>query len=273
VASDVAGTNEDGDLHDIISTIDNDTYQQLTSDMKDPLFETSLARALRGKNTEEITKIFRYLDKQKKGLLKKSLQDHYGKELAFDDEGNVSNTHSMHYRALRGDADAPYHDPTDTRVQQITQRFSEKKPSLKGYDPTGKKPDEVIKYASTSKEVSEQFLKNVLKADTSLTMKNHYSLMKAMFEEALTSCMKKYGLTSAYRDDAPIEPVTVEQIVFRALRDPHENIGAVESLEFSVDQLAKIVALLVTTDEQVKKIAELRYGSSYRLVEIPDDMS
>jgi len=85
--------------------------------------------------------------------------------------------------------------------------------------------------------------------------------------------MKKYGLTSAYRDDAPIERVTLEQLISRVLIDPYENVGLVERLEFSVEQLTQIVATLVTTDEQVKKIAEMGFGNSYRLVEIPDDMA
>lgn len=193
-ASYAAGTTEDGNLEDIISELDNEAHQVLTSNMKDPLFETSVAKLVKGKSTEEITKIFRAINLNKANALKAYLEDHFGEELSIDEQGNLSKGVGNHIRSMREDEDAPFHDSTDSKIAAIIKALGKNKKSLEGYDPTGKSTSKVLEDVRDSKEVSDEFLNNILRTDVALDYKAHRSLMKSMLENAMRTVIKRFNL-------------------------------------------------------------------------------
>jgi len=184
---DQALIGKDGDISSYIDSISEDIFQQGNNVGSDPVYQSWLAKSLKGKkSTKDVADFLKLLNKQKKGVLADTLHSLYKSKIdKVGDEFEV--TPSTHQITMRESEGAPYMDYTDQRTSEVSKSLSSSLPSVKSLklDAPGVNTSEMFDSILKTKEVSEGFIKKVLDLDEPLPNSKVYPAYSALLMDTL----------------------------------------------------------------------------------------
>jgi hypothetical protein len=180
-------TGRDGDITPYLDSISEDIFQQGNNVGTDPVYQSWVAKAIKGKrSTQDVADFLKLLDKQKKGMLADTLHRLYKSKIdKVGDEFEVTpSTHQVYMREVEG---APYKDYTDQRTEDVSKSLSTSLPSIKSLKlgAPGTNTAEMFDSILKTKEVSEGFLKKVLNLDEPLPNSKVYPAYSALLMDTL----------------------------------------------------------------------------------------